>query len=183
MKEPDIPQNEERRLKTLISLNILDTPSEERFDRLTRMAKRIFNVPIALVSIVDKNRQWFKSCIGLSVTETPRNISFCGHAIGDKLLITFAEHISNICRESDILARLGGDEFVILFIDTPKHSAINVIKRLKNSLSKYNHDENNEYDISFSYGVVDFIPEKHKSIDALLEEADSRMYEFKHSNK
>ncbi|MFT7130732.1 MAG: diguanylate cyclase (GGDEF)-like protein [Gammaproteobacteria bacterium] len=81
MKEPSIPQDEESRLKTLRSLNILDTLSEERFDRLTRMAKRLFNVPIALVSLVDENRQWFKSCIGLCASETPRDISFCGHAI------------------------------------------------------------------------------------------------------
>ena len=81
MKKPDFPQDEKLRLKSLRSLNVLDTPAEERFDRLTRLAKRMFNVPIALVSIVDENRQWFKSCIGLGVSETPRDISFCGHAI------------------------------------------------------------------------------------------------------
>jgi len=81
MQEPNYPQNESIRIDTLRSLNILDTPSEERFDRLTRLAKRLFAVPIALVSLIDVNRQWFKSCIGLEVTETARNISFCGHAI------------------------------------------------------------------------------------------------------
>ncbi len=81
MKAPDLPQNELIRLKTLKSLNVLDTAAEERFDRLTRMAKRLFGVPIALVSLVDENRQWFKSCIGLDVSETSREISFCGHAI------------------------------------------------------------------------------------------------------
>ncbi len=85
MKVPECPPNEVARLQTLRSLDILDTPHEERFDRLTRMAKRLFNVPIALVSLVDENRQWFKSCIGLRVSETPRDISFCGHAIlGDE---------------------------------------------------------------------------------------------------
>lgn len=83
MKKPDFPVDEVSRLQCLTSLNILDTDSEERFDRLTRMAKRIFNVSIALVSLVDENRQWFKSCVGLSVSETPRDISFCGHAILD----------------------------------------------------------------------------------------------------
>jgi diguanylate cyclase (GGDEF)-like protein len=62
-------------------INILDTTPEERFDRLTRLAKRLFGVPIAVVSLVDENRQWFKSCQGLDATETPRDISFCGHAI------------------------------------------------------------------------------------------------------
>ena len=81
MNMPEFPHDEVARLETLRSLDVLDTPQEERFDRLTRMAKRLFNVPIALVSLVDENRQWFKSCVGLPVSETPRDISFCGHAI------------------------------------------------------------------------------------------------------
>lgn len=88
MIKPDIAHDEVRRLDTLLALNILDTSPEERFDRLTRLAKRMFGVPIALVSLVDTNRQWFKSCDGLPVTETPREISFCGHAIlGDDILL------------------------------------------------------------------------------------------------
>lgn len=82
------PINESSRLSTLRSLNILDTSPEERFDRLTRLAKRLFGVPIALISLVDADRQWFKSCQGLSATETPRDISFCGHAIlGEDILM------------------------------------------------------------------------------------------------
>lgn len=81
MKKPDIPDDERARLEKLRLLNVLDTLPEERFDRLTRMAKRMFGVPIALVSLVDKNRQWFKSCVGLRASETSRDISFCGHAI------------------------------------------------------------------------------------------------------
>ena len=76
MKKPAKPANEESRLATLKSLAVLDRQPEERFDRLTRMCKRLFGVPIALVSLVDENRQWFKSCLGLSVSETPRDISF-----------------------------------------------------------------------------------------------------------
>ena len=88
MKKPDIPQDEQTRLKTLRSLDILDTLPEDRFDRLTRIAKRMFGVPVALVSLVDENRQWFKSCIGLDVSETSRDISFCGHAIlGDGVFV------------------------------------------------------------------------------------------------
>ncbi|MEH6558575.1 MAG: sensor domain-containing diguanylate cyclase [Oceanicoccus sp.] len=81
MQSPDFPNNEEQRLRTLSTLNVLDTLPEERFDRITRLAKKMFNVPIALVSIIDHNRQWFKSRQGLDATETPRDISFCGHAI------------------------------------------------------------------------------------------------------
>ncbi|HBN14152.1 MAG: GGDEF domain-containing protein [Gammaproteobacteria bacterium] len=81
MIAPPIPADEKERLSQLRSLSILDTPPEERFDRVTRMARRLFGVPIALVSLVDENRQWFKSCFGLDATETGRDISFCGHAI------------------------------------------------------------------------------------------------------
>ncbi|HBA34241.1 MAG TPA: GGDEF domain-containing protein [Gammaproteobacteria bacterium] len=84
MQKPNIPKDEQFRLQTLHSLSILDTPAENRFDCITRMAKRLFNVPIALVSLVDENRQWFKSSIGLEASETPRDISFCGHAILSK---------------------------------------------------------------------------------------------------
>ena len=87
MRVPAIPANEALRLKTLHDSGLLDTPPEERFDRLTRLAQALFQVPVALVSLVDSNRQWFKSCQGLQVSETPRDISFCGHAIlGDQIL-------------------------------------------------------------------------------------------------
>ena len=88
MKTPENPANEKERLQTLRSLDILDTDPEERFDRLTRMAKRMFGVSIALVSLVDENRQWFKSKAGLDACETGRDISFCGHAIlGDEIFV------------------------------------------------------------------------------------------------
>lgn len=81
MTPPPIPINETRRLDVLRSLNLLDTETEERFDRLTRLAKRLFDVPMAVVSLVDADRQWFKSTCGLAVRQTPREHSFCAHAI------------------------------------------------------------------------------------------------------
>ena len=89
MKAPTTPDNETQRLEALRRLNILDTPPEERFDRLTRLARRMFDVPIALVSLVDEDRQWFKSRAGLDATETSREISFCGHSIlsGDIFMV------------------------------------------------------------------------------------------------
>ncbi len=81
MIEPIKPQEELARVTELHDLCVLDTPPEERFDRLTRIAKRLFNVDIAVVSLIDHDRQWFKSRQGLDASETPRNISFCGHAI------------------------------------------------------------------------------------------------------
>ncbi|MBA3696837.1 MAG: sensor domain-containing diguanylate cyclase [Methylotenera sp.] len=81
MQAPAIPEDEEKRLESLWALNILDTIPEERYDRLTRLAKRLFGVPIALVSIIDADRQWFKSSIGLDAKDEPRETSFCGHTI------------------------------------------------------------------------------------------------------
>jgi diguanylate cyclase (GGDEF)-like protein len=81
MIKPETPENESERLHALKTLQILDTTHEERFDRVTRMAKRIFGVSISLVSLIDQDRQWFKSKQGFEATEMPRDISFCGHAI------------------------------------------------------------------------------------------------------
>ncbi|MFN0316640.1 MAG: sensor domain-containing diguanylate cyclase [Burkholderiales bacterium] len=81
MQIPTKPADEATRIETLRALKILDTSPEERFDRLTRLAKRLFGVPMALVSLVDADRQWFKSSDGLEASETPRDISLCGHAI------------------------------------------------------------------------------------------------------
>jgi len=81
MIEPATPNDELLRVAELCELQVLDTPSEERFDRITRTAQRLFGVPIALISLIDENRQWFKSKQGLDASQTPRSISFCGHAI------------------------------------------------------------------------------------------------------
>lgn len=83
MLEPRSPPDEIDRIAALCSLQVLDTPSDDRFDRITRVAQRLFHVPIALVTMVDSKRQWFKSRVGLAAQETPRNVSFCGHAILD----------------------------------------------------------------------------------------------------
>ena len=314
MKKPDISPNEKDRLETLRSLDVLDTQAEERFDRLTRMAKRMFNVPIALVSLVDENRQWFKSCIGLSASETSREISFCGHTIlgddvfiipnaiedirffdnplvldapnirfyagcpltvnghrlgtlciidqtprnfdkediaalkdlaamvereleavqlatldeltdlsnrrgflllakhslmlsirqelpvvlifmdldefkpindtfghveGDAALVTFASLMKSHFRDSDVFARLGGDEFVALLSSTSIEEAEEVIERFKKSLNIHNQKENRGYDISFSYGIIEFNQSTHTSIEELLDEGDALMYESK----
>jgi hypothetical protein len=81
MDIPLIPSNESERLKSLQRLNILDSPEEGRYDRITTAVAEMFDVPITLISLIDSERQWFKSKFGLEVSETPRDISFCGHAI------------------------------------------------------------------------------------------------------
>ena len=80
-RQPPVPRDEERRLAALRELHVLDTEPETRFDRLTRLAAAAFDVPIALVSLVDRDRQWFKSAHGIDVRESSRETSFCAHAI------------------------------------------------------------------------------------------------------
>jgi len=279
------------------------------------MAKRLLGVPIALVSLIDENRQWFKSCVGLGASETSRDISFCGHAIlgnevfiipdtqmddrfadnplvvgdpkirfyagcplrapngcklgtlciidrqprdlgkddlealevlasmverelaavqlatldeltnisnrrgfmmlaehsmhlcarqkipaslvfmdldkfkpindtfghteGDRALAAFAERMKNTFRDSDLFARLGGDEFVVLLTNTSKKAAEEIVAKFRQSLEKYNQDANRGYDISFSYGIVEYSPEKHPAIETLLTDGDALMYERK----
>jgi len=319
MKKPNTPLDETERLETLRALDVLDTAPEERFDRLTRMAKRLFNVPFALVSLVDENRQWFKSCIGLEATETSRDISFCGHAIlgddifvipnaledarfkdnplvtgdphirfyvgcplkahngqkigtlciidqeprtfiqedlddlrdlatmverefsvthlatmddltdisnrrgflslskltlemchrenipatlifmdldnfkpindqyghaeGDCLLVTFAQTMKNTFRESDVLARIGGDEFVALLPNLSEDAAKLAVTRLRDAITQRHRQNQCGFDISFSYGLVEYSLTTITSLDDLMKEADKRMYENKQSQR
>lgn len=81
MEKPALPEYEEQRLKALRYLDILDTPPDEGFDRLTRVIKSQFDVPMVLVSLIDANRQWIKSKQGISFSEIPRDYSICAHAI------------------------------------------------------------------------------------------------------
>jgi len=81
MKTPALPENEAERLEALARYEILDTPPEQAFDDLTMLASHTLDVPIAVVSLVDEARQWFKSSVGIDVRETPREYAFCAHAI------------------------------------------------------------------------------------------------------
>jgi GAF domain-containing protein len=83
------PEGDDLRVEALSQLSILDTEADERFDRITRIAAKLLGVPIVAVSLVDEDRQWFKSIQGLDVSETGRDISFCGHAVygGDDIFI------------------------------------------------------------------------------------------------
>src|SRR5688572_17711694 len=116
-----LPPDETERLAALYELNILDTKPEERFDRVTRLATLLFDVPIAYVSLIDSNRQWFKSSCGLSSSETPREISFCSHAIlnDEPLIIRDALNDTRFCDSPLVLS----DPFIRFYAGCPLTSA------------------------------------------------------------
>jgi len=314
LKSPDTPEDEKLRLAKLRSLCILDTAQDSRFDRFTRMAQRIFKVPIVMISLVDEDRQWFKSCLGLKNSETSRSISFCGHAIlgsdvfivedtleddrfsdnplvlgepqirfyagcplildhhklgtlciadrvprsldqeqhdnlkdlagmveqelaaillatrdqltnlenrrgflalaqqslqlctrqgipvsllsldlehfitindlhghqeGDQALITFADQIKHVCRDSDIVARMDGDDFVALLINSTREQSETVVDRIKAALANQIRVSGKEYAIDFCYGVTSYQPERHETIAELLADGQALMHEIK----
>ena len=91
MKIPDFPANERERVASLHEYAILDTPMEDAFDDLAKIAAHVMGAPIALVSLVDADRQWFKARFGLDVTELPRQVSFCGHVVADDAAMVVAD--------------------------------------------------------------------------------------------
>lgn len=91
MKKAPIPPNESKRQAAVDKLNIVDTPPEERFDRITDMASRIFSVPISTITIIDHDREWYKSCVGLPEREGDRAISFCGHCVLEKGILNIPD--------------------------------------------------------------------------------------------
>jgi signal transduction histidine kinase len=100
MKAP-LPENEDSRLRALYELSILDTPAEQSYDDIAQLAMMVCQVPIAVVSLVDKDRQWFKSCLGLNATETHRDIAFCAHAILTPLDVLEVEDATQDYRFAD----------------------------------------------------------------------------------
>jgi diguanylate cyclase (GGDEF)-like protein len=81
MPAAPLPSDEAERLASLLKMQVLDTPAEDRFDRLTRLANRHFNAPFSMITLLDEDRQWFKSTRGHHIPETPRAVSFCGYTI------------------------------------------------------------------------------------------------------
>lgn len=96
MIEAPVPENDAERLEALKNLGILDTQPEERFDRITRLAVKIFQAPISTLTLVDKNREWFKSCQGLPLRESARAISFCGHALVEEDMLIIPDTLRDV---------------------------------------------------------------------------------------
>jgi diguanylate cyclase (GGDEF)-like protein/PAS domain S-box-containing protein len=111
---------EEERVKALHALRVLDTPQEDRFDRFTRIAAAAFDAPIVLVSLVDSERQWFKSRTGLDACETPRSMSFCSHAVAlDDLLVVPDTHLDERFSDNPLVV---GAPFIRFYAGQPVHS-------------------------------------------------------------
>ena len=90
-----MPDNEQERLALLHELLLLDTPPEQRLDKIVEFASTEFEVPICLISLVDANRQWFKARVGLAVCETGRDISFCAHALGSDAVLVIPDALQD----------------------------------------------------------------------------------------
>lgn len=120
MRAPPEPENEHDRLEALRRYDILDTPSEEIFDRIGRLARLVAETPMAFVTFIDAHRQWFKTCIGVDVAETSREISFCGHTIlrDEPLVIRDAAEHPDFA--DNPLVR--GPPFIRFYLGVPLHA-------------------------------------------------------------
>ncbi len=87
MNTPPVPKNEKERLRALRNYEVLDTAYEDQFDRITELASLVCDVPISMVSLIDENRQWFKSSVGVNNRETPRDLAFCAYTIMDSSIL------------------------------------------------------------------------------------------------
>jgi diguanylate cyclase (GGDEF)-like protein len=149
-------------------------------DDLTRISNRRGFMTLAQHSLNLCNRQ--RTCASLAFIDLnkfkPINDNF-GHAEGDRALVSFTEQMKSFFRTTDLFARLGGDEFVVLFSNTRKSVACEVMEKFRQHIDKYNQQARRGYDISFAYGLVEYDPEKHAGIEALLIDGDSLMYECK----
>ena len=116
-KNIPIPKNEKERLVALKSYNIMDTLPEEVYSNITELASIICGTPIALISLLDENRQWFKADVGLGATETPRDISFCQHAIMENEIFEVDNALENSTFSSNPLVT--GDPNIRFYAGTP----------------------------------------------------------------
>lgn len=121
--------NEEDRLQSLYNLNILDSGRSDRYDRITRMAQTLLEVPIALVSLVDRDRQWFKSCQGLNTYQTSRSVSFCSYAILDESIFLIPDAIQDSRFANNALVT--GPPYIRFYagrpINSPEHYRIGTL--------------------------------------------------------
>ncbi len=121
---------EQKRLEALREYEVLDTEAEQCFDDYTQLAARLLNLPMAVISLVDEKRQWFKSTVGLDAKETPREISFCGHAILETEPVFIVEDASQDERFKDNPLVIGGPQirfYAGAQLVTPEHFPVGTL--------------------------------------------------------
>lgn len=117
MSQAHLLLNEEQRLRALYDCQILDSPPEEDFDSLTELAAQICETPVALISLVDRDRQWFKSKIGLGVQQTPRSQAFCAHAIDGSDMMVVSDALLDDRFKNNAL--VNGEPFIRFYAGVP----------------------------------------------------------------
>jgi anti-sigma regulatory factor (Ser/Thr protein kinase) len=115
-----VDTNEAERLRDLHSYKILDTDPEQSFDDLTLIASQICGAPVALITLVDEDRQWFKSRVGIDIKETPRSISFCAHAIQQKGIFTVPDASNDVRFKDNPVVK--GDPHIRFYAGAPIES-------------------------------------------------------------
>lgn len=144
MKLPELPFNEDERIRELLSLHILDTEPDQDLDLITELAANICGTPISLISLIDTNRQWFKSRVGLGATETPRDYAFCAHAINqpDEVFIVNDSTKDERFFDNPLVT---GDPHVIFYcgvpIVTPSGNAIGTVCAIDNKPRELNDSQ------------------------------------------
>jgi GAF domain-containing protein len=103
----EIIENEEARLNALRNLRLLDTPPSESFDRITRMASRLLGAPVSTISLTDRDRQWFKSRVGVELAEIPRDEAPCNYAIHSDQVFVVSDMLQDGRFKGSLLVRAG----------------------------------------------------------------------------
>lgn len=149
-------------------------------DRLTGLKNRRGFLALAQQSLQLCTRQATPvSLLYLDLDDFKRINQVHGHQAGDDVLITLADRIMDVCRDSDVVARLGGDEFVVLLINATREQTEIVVDRINKALAHDNRLSNKGYAIAFSFGITAYQPERHETIVELLADGEALMKEIK----
>ena len=118
MKPYPVAKNEKRRLQALYDYDILDTLSEKEYDSITKIAAQICNVPVSLITFLDKDRQWFKSHLGTEVNETSRELAFCNYTIldPDKVMVVTDLRVDERFLQNELVT---GDTKIVFYAGAP----------------------------------------------------------------